>query len=280
MSKKSVMAPSEEKEWTEGSIITPEEYDALQASGKKTIIVSIPTHAMIPYQFAVDLANMIGFTIAALGDQVNIITNVVAGTYIHRAREQLLHDAYDIGCNYMLWLDSDMRFPKDALIRLLAHDEDLVGANYSTRSVPSRFVAIERIGLDHEGNGKLLGTYPDSTGLQEAEAIGFGLVLMKMRVYEDLPKDTPLFWFGWIEKEGAASTHMGEDVWFCRLVREAGYKVYVDHDLSKQVLHCGHLEYRLEHVHAMEEMKEQENPDGDHNAYRTEVGNNELVESD
>ena len=41
---------------------------------------------------------------------------------------------------------------------------------------------------------------------------------------------------------------IGEDMYFCREAQKAGFKVYIDHDLSKQVRHIGVLEFMHEHV--------------------------------
>lgn len=257
---------------------------AMPETGKYRIIVCVPTHAMVPYQFAFDLANMIGYTIAAIGDKVDIITNVMAGTYVHKAREQLLNEALGMGCHYMLWLDSDMRFPKDLLVRLLAHDEKMVGINYSTRGIPPRFVAIKRIGVDHKDDGlggALCPTWEESTGLEEVEAIGFGAVLMKAEIAVTLPENEPVFWFGYSDDMG---THVGEDVWFCRMVRQYNpdLKILLDHDLSKECAHCGHLEYRVEHAQVMleEGAKAEGGERGDHLVYGATDGDSELAESE
>jgi hypothetical protein len=248
-------------------------------NGKYTIMVLIPTHDMVPHQWAIDYANMLAWTVAAIGDRVNLVTQVVPGTYVHRAREQLLDEAMSTGCHYMLWIDSDMRFPPDALVRLLAHDEDVVGINYSGRGVPPRFIAIKRIGYDHREDGqggKMCPTLPDSKGLEEVEAMGMGLVLMKARTCVNLPEDRPAFWFGY-DKD--VDTHMGEDVWFFRLLRNVnpGLKCYVDHDLSRECAHVGQLEYRVQHAEAFYEGG---GNGGDHNLLGATDGDRDVDEQE
>ena len=242
------------------------------------VTICIPTHNMVPYQFASSLAAMVGYTIYTFGGKIDITTNWVVGTYVHKARQQLVEEAYETGTNYMLWLDSDHHFPMDLLVRLLAHDKEMVGINYSTRGVPPRYVAIERISTDHQDDelgGKIKATRAEDTGIEEVEALGFGAVLMKAVILPTLPKDKPWFFFKWDVKSGR---HVGEDVWFCRLVRKAGWKIYVDHDLSKECTHIGDMAYRLEHVWAMEQ--EAEGYHGDYELQRTEDGSGKLDESE
>lgn len=212
------------------------------------IAVCVPSHDTLPATFAYDLAQMMAFTavnyvgpnepIEALG------LTFTMGTYIHRARQQLADIALDQGTDYILWIDSDMRFPKDALLRLLKHREDVVGINYSKRGIPPSFVAIKSIHPPEQ-----CVTLPDSTGLEEVEAIGFGLVLMKTKVLRALhdpeSEEGPWFWFDWEHERNA---YVGEDVYFCRLLRDAGFDLMVDHDLSKDCRHIGQLEYRVEHA--------------------------------
>ena len=163
--------------------------------------------------------------------------------------QELITAALDAGCHYMLWLDADMRFPKDALVRLLAHNEPLVGINYSIRGVPPRFVAIKKQTiLEEDGTlipGKVLETNEDSVGLEKVDAVGFGLVLMKAVVTQGLPTDRPWFFYDWSKETGLL--HVGEDVWFCKMVRVNGYDILVDHDLSKECAHTGQIEYKLDH---------------------------------
>ena len=45
---------------------------------------------------------------------------------------------------------------------------------------------------------------------------------------------------------------VGEDVYFCKLARERGFDVFVDHDLSKDCGHVGMLEYKTDHAFAMQ----------------------------
>ncbi len=42
----------------------------------------------------------------------------------------------EIKADYLLFVDADMRFPKDTLKILMAHDKDIIGVNATTRSEP------------------------------------------------------------------------------------------------------------------------------------------------
>lgn len=212
--------------------------------------IAMVSHDMVPIAFAYDLASLMLYVGSNLPDGVEAGINLVSGTYVHAARQQLLESLIAQECTHILWIDTDMRFPRDALFRLLQHDKEVVGINYSNRGIPAGFVAIKTVGND-ETIGCKLETTEESTGIEAVDALGFGLVLMKATALRNLPKDgRPWFWFDWLEKR---KQMIGEDVYFCNLLRESGVQLYVDHDLSKQCKHIGSFEYSLESVLACRE---------------------------
>ena len=203
------------------------------------IAIVVCSHDYAPVQWACDFATMAIYSRAALDQDISLGISVVCGTYIHSARRRMLKMCIAAECTHVLWVDSDMRFPTDSLIRLLNHDKPMVGINYAKRVFPTSFTAFKT--LDGAGNVHLE-TLPDSTGLEEVDAIGFGLLLMRMDVFKVLPplEEDPWFGFDWRPDQN----EVGEDVHFCKLVRKHGVQILVDHDLSKECGHIGTLTYR------------------------------------
>ena len=216
------------------------------------IAVLLPAFGTMCSSTAVDLAVMMGFlgagpVAAGLFERVSLSMKI--DTYVHSARQTLIEQAISDGADYMLWLDSDMRFPMNVLLRLMNHKKDVVGINYSTRGMPPDFVTIKKMGKDNlkDPGGKPCITGSDSTGLEKVDAIGFGAVLIRTGALKRLPdpKKHPWFWFENMPKTGRM---IGEDVYFCRMLRRSGVSIYVDHDLSKECAHIGTFEFRCEHA--------------------------------
>lgn len=223
------------------------------AEDTRLIDICLVSHENIPVTFAYDLAQMHGFTAAHLPDGVHLGMNLIHGTYVHAARQELMEVIRNRGTSWTLWLDTDMRFPKDTLVRLINHQQPVVGINYAKRRVPTDYVAIKKLGLEDGERSQRLATTDESEGLEEVEAMGFGACLIRGDVIMDLPELTEGPWFDieWLPERGQ---WIGEDVSFFRLVREKlGYRLFVDHDLSKECAHIGQWEYRLEHVLPEEE---------------------------
>jgi cellulose synthase/poly-beta-1,6-N-acetylglucosamine synthase-like glycosyltransferase len=163
--------------------------------------------------------------------------NFVAGTLIADQRQKLVMMAIKQGADYILFLDSDMRFPSYLLERMLAHDKDIVACNYATRRLPVKTVAFSDF-------AELKCIYSlDKNGLEEVDAIGMGAMLIKTEIFKKLP----LPWFS-ISYLPSGNMYIGEDIYFCKLAQANGMKVYVDHDLSKDVRHIGVMEFTHDHA--------------------------------
>lgn len=206
------------------------------------IAIAVPSHDNAPIGFAGDLAAMAMYSRGALDPSIEIGICMIGGTYVHSARRKILRMCMDQKCTHILWLDSDMRFPQDALVRLLNHDKPMVGINYANRMFPTGFVAFSK--LDDEVSERLE-TLPESTGLVEVDALGFGCLLMSQEVFKILPpiEEDPWFTYDW-----KAGIEVGEDVHFCKMVQKRGITIYVDQDLSNQCGHIGQMIYTLQMV--------------------------------
>jgi hypothetical protein len=207
-----------------------------------TVGILIPTRDFVNSGFAFDLAKMVGYTVGTTNIRVVIYSS--SGTLLSCQRQDLARDAIDAGCTHTLWLDSDMRFPKDTIMRLLERDEGIVCANYAKRRFPTEPIAVRKNaeGDDAQHVNRVY-TLADSTGMEEVDYCGMGVMLVKAEVYKSM--EFPWFAIPWVP---AAEDYIGEDVWFCRRAYENGFKTYVDHDLSKEVHHIGTFEYKHEHT--------------------------------
>lgn len=154
---------------------------------------------------------------------VNTQGSILPAVRESTARQALLRK----GVTHLLWIDSDMTFPDDLIHRLWAHDLDVVGANCARKIMPT-VPTCERL------DGSPMFTTEKSTGMEETKRIGFGVLMTKADVYWKIPE--PWFPFTY---DHEVHGYDGEDTNFCRALRKAGYRLWVDHDLSKQIGHVG-----------------------------------------
>lgn len=161
------------------------------------------------------------------------------GSLLPQVREAAFRQAIDAGCTHILAVDSDMRFPRQVIHGMLAHDKGFIAGNYVTKKIPAEPVTT---GFDH----KRVYTDPDSTGLEEVSHVGLGLCLIETRLIKKI--EGPLFEVRYFKEAGS---YMGEDVYFCHKYREVGGKIFIDHDLSKLLVHIGRFEYTHDYYGAL-----------------------------
>ena len=76
-------------------------------------------------------------------------------------------------------------------------------------------------------------------------------MLLDLAILKDVKK--PWFQVSWGDQ--ADSDQYGEDWWFCQQVQEAGYSIYIDHDVSWEVGHIG--DFRYNHWHVSDELRQE-----------------------
>ena len=198
--------------------------------------ICIPSRGDMMIGTAFDLAVMCGYDARFRQGEQGVYT--VAGTLIFDQRNKLAQAALDENCDYILWIDADMRFPKNTIERLIAADKDIIGVNATTRTVPVGPTA-KRLQIDYEKkeNHWYSIVSKGKTGLERVTAIGCGVMLVKRKVFEQTPKP----WFYFYEIPGGKT--LGEDVHFCIAAHDAGFETWVDHDLSQEIGHIGQYTY-------------------------------------
>ena len=210
---------------------------------KLKVGVVTPARDMVMTGFAFDAMNMLAYT-AAVRPDIQLGSYTSLGTMIFDQRIKLAREAVQEGCDYVMWIDSDMRFPKDTLIRLLNHKRDMVGCNYVTRHVPPEPISFI---LTRDGTKwARVPTVRESTGLQKVTGTGMGVMMTSATVLKALDKpNQPMFWF---QYSTTNHTTLGEDIYFCINAGRNGFDIWIDHDLSKTVKHIGTFEFGHEHV--------------------------------
>lgn len=198
---------------------------------------------------------------------------------VTKARNSLAEKALNFGADAILFIDSDLVFPADALVRLLRHNLDIVGATYNKRVPP------------YETLGHFLGAPRDLSagGLVEADYLPGGFLLIRTSVLKGIPKP----WFfetyyrspesamesflgladdqyseapppelrkavaevpglqEWLQSQRDDKVefdagYMSEDYNFCRKARKAGHRIWCDLDLTYSLSHVGERAVRCE----------------------------------
>jgi hypothetical protein len=187
------------------------------------VVIATPTRDSVTAGFAGDLIKL-------MRRHPDARWMAPLGIYIADLRNKAVKAAQAAGASHLLFLDSDMRFPEDTLDRLLAHNLDIVAANYVQRTM-SEWCVARAGGVPVQSEGR--------TGLQWVDSTGTGVMLIKMSVFNAVSKP-------WFDTPFNGQTFTGEDVYFCQRARSLRFPVHIDHDLSQDVRHQGSVELSVQ----------------------------------
>jgi GT2 family glycosyltransferase len=193
------------------------------------IVIGVPSGDLVLVDFAIALSGLIAHSLAR-GQIVDLINS--RNSLLPRSRHRRVKAAIAQGATHILFLDSDMVFPKNALDLLLNTERDIVGCNYLTRQPPFKPTCRDEDFTPIRLNAL--------TGISEVAYIATGCLLVTMKVFQDI--GPPYFDTHYLQ---ATDDWEGEDYHFCRRARAQGYKIHCHHGLSEQIGHIGQRTYRL-----------------------------------
>lgn len=211
----------------------------VHSSGPREVIgIGVPSFGMVHLFFTSRLLNM--------RMPMNRIVRwfFIVGKEVGEARNEIVQRALDVEtasegterCSKLLFLDDDLLFHPDALLKLLQDDRPIVSGLYYTKtSVPTPLV------LHDEFGGTAKSWKPGE--LVECHAHGMGLCLLDTEIFKRVRDEIAIgedrhgypAWFKTTRDEGImradgvpAVQNTTEDVAFLRHVRALGYQPVVD----------------------------------------------------
>lgn len=191
-------------------------------------LIAIPCMDMIHTGFARSLLSM--------DKPGEVVCVLVQNTLIYNARNLIAQKAIEEGFDRVLWLDSDMVIPEDAMT-ILSDDMDkgmdFVSGLYFKRKPPYTPVIYNDVDWKVNDDGTVeVKAVPFEDYLKNQifliDGSGFGCCMTSISLLKDM-----------VEKFGAPFTPlmgMGEDLAFCWRMGKAGYNLFCDSRVK-----CGHI---------------------------------------
>jgi len=130
----------------------------------------------------------------------------------------------------IVWIDNDIYWVAEDIIKLLNHPEDVVSGLYLAANATEFVVHIHPSSMTSINQIETL-RKKTNNGLIEVFSVGFGFMKVRYGVYESLQR--PIYFqtdYTWQMPDGSviAGKQISEDGSFCQRVRESGRSVYVD----------------------------------------------------
>lgn len=172
--------------------------------------------------------------------------------FLAESRNVLVKGLIEQGVDYVIFLDTDMRFPQTLFGDLMGHKLPVVAANCAKRRRPISPTARKE---SPDDPGKLDAVWPDPErreGVERIHVVGTAVMCIQTDVFFQL--EYPWFHTPWHHEDGR---FIGEDLYFCAQLKKAGVPLYIDHGVSWAVGHIGQYTYEMKDVLAEREMARQ-----------------------
>ena len=157
---------------------------------------------------------------------------------VSRARNVIAHEFMKSDCDHLMFIDADMTFEADSIIRLMAWNQEkaIVAGAYEARKEGKVYI----LSLDggHGVNGPQGKVTMDEMGLIRAYRVATGFMMIQRRVFEVLRDANPEWrhkdintdemMYSYFDFKCTPEGYIGEDFLFCDRAREQGLDIWVD----------------------------------------------------
>jgi hypothetical protein len=179
------------------------------------------------------------------------VSSICGCSVVSRARNLIAYEFLQSDCDHLMFIDSDMTFSPDSVIRLLAWNQSkaIVGGAYQARKEGKVYI----LSLDGgEGVNGTEGTVSmDQMGNVKAHRIATGFMMIQRKVFEQM-RDAHPEWahkdtnsdkilHAYFDFKTTPQGYIGEDFLFCDRARELGFDIWIDPTIK--LGHMGVHEY-------------------------------------
>ena len=213
----------------------------------RSVFIALPAYDFkVSLKLAISLAR---FAQSAPQHGIDIQIGSICGcSVVSRARNLLVKDFLESNCTDLLFIDSDINFEPDDILRLLSWTSEpkkgIVAGVPRTRSEHKTYIA----NLDYDEGHELT---MNSMGLVRATHVATAFMMVRREVFETLVEAhkewdyydtrTDRVLNAVFDFKVTEAGYMGEDFLFCDRAREHGYEVWIDPTIK--LGHMGVQEY-------------------------------------
>ena len=180
--------------------------------------------------------SMVAFGQMALRHGIEVQIGSICGcSVVSRARNLLADDFLRSECTDLLFIDSDINFSADDVLRLMAwvgrKEVGIAAGVPSVRRADKTYIAT--LDADEQGNLTM-----DAMGCVRAKRVATAFMLIRRDVFTTLRDAHPEWRYAdqragrdlhaFFDFKQTVEGYMGEDFLFCDRAREAGFEVWVD----------------------------------------------------
>lgn len=150
----------------------------------------------IPYKQNFSAKAVQGFLSLQFPEGYAHMISMITGQPVDNARNITVSNALQNGATHIFFVDEDVNLKHNTLTLLKEANMPIVGAVYYKRNPPYDVCAnINQNALTRQQIAEKRGTSPDGKGLMEVHELGFGAILVDIRVFHRVAQIHNLPWF-------------------------------------------------------------------------------------
>lgn len=208
---------------------------------KPKLFIAFPCYDSVKIETMVSIFNL---AVELTKANLYITIKTIKSPLIHKSRNYLASAFLATDCNYMLFIDSDLEFKPDAIIRMLVAKKDIILTPYRAKTPISQHTYP--VEFKEEIN-----VLPGD--LIEVNAGPTGLMLIHRNVFEKIMKQNPelkiknkinvstpedyKYYYNFFDLSFKDGITKNEDITFCNLAIKSGFKIYAN--IKSTVAHHG-----------------------------------------
>jgi len=216
---------------------------------RPSIHIAMPCYDMVKIPTMISIAKLVKeLTQAGLKFEINTMKS----PYIAYARNILMSRFLQREEDHLLFIDSDLEFDPECVLKMLIAQKDIICTPYRVKTNDPAAIKYT-VSIKDPKNVKIL-----AGGLVEIQGGPAGMMLIKRTVFEKMIKDYPEREIKIHPNEDTFPKDMqiynfwdcnfkdgiwkGEDIYFCDLAQQSGFKVYAN--LDSTLIHHGSYGYK------------------------------------
>lgn len=209
----------------------------MSGAPRARVMVAVPTYTCeVHYRL---LESLTAAWVYCLMHGIELELRVAARfSLVQYARNYLVQQFLaDESYTHLMWIDADVGFDPRAIMQLLNHEKDVIGGVYPVKTTPATF--------PYEPEGEW------SADLHKAKVLPGGFLLCSRHAIETVAKSVPWYLLTHAGQENMTphvfdlvlenERLLGEDIIFCRRMRDLGFDVWVDPDIN--FTHSGMMDW-------------------------------------
>ena len=200
---------------------------------KPSVMIAMPCYDSVKVNTMVAVIKVIQ-QLAKSGVAVGI--NTIKSPLIHQARNYLTSVFLDSDFTHLLFIDSDVEFEPEAVLRMLVAKKDLICTPYRVKSmdVDKKIYTVEIKEARRMEAGDIMEISAGPTGIMLIHRDVFKKIIEKfpdLKIKNSVfPKPGPdhKYYYNFFDFKFEDGYSSGEDVSFCKLVEKVGFKLYAN----------------------------------------------------